>query len=609
MMTHQLIIDDRPADLGDVSITLEYVSNLFGDPGKINLSRSYTVSLPKTRRNAAILDHPGAPAHASGMARRYFSARYIRNGIDLLGEARAYLLRSTDDAYEVALVWSTLEGLQELSQSKATLNDLPDLPVLRWIGPNGTTPDYTGGDNAGGALHAWYNCGIAGTSDPKKTNAATHPCMKVSELFGRVLDNAGIPWALHSEKAGAAMSSQCVLAAPSAKPSVSLDIESGTVFHKPRTAPWSTTLVFFSEDASPGPDTTSGWDPVEAEASVSLEGETVAQHRILLNLAPPAEYADTFARIGLNVVSEGDQIMRVPYNGEAYVLDTVIDVRGLLSYSFVFDHTPATGLPMVTFSAYDPALPPARICRVHEGLNIAKDNRFPLEGNLPDVGQWEFVKACAALYGLVPIIRGDVLHFHDYDGLLDLADAYDWSAKVDQPRDGMPDEVAFTVSGWTQDNAIVWAKDKGEPLPFDPDVHVEVEDATLKASRDWLKLPFAASNGPAAIHYQAKEDGTVETLDMEPRIFSFGLGLNGVQLSFPAAMYGEGLKAAYYGRVQEIMRRPVSIVANIRLHEIDLATLDLARPVYLRQFGGYFAITKIQTSDSDLCKVELIKLP
>lgn len=104
-MTHELRIAGEPVDLsGSVGITLEYVSNILGQPGKIDLSRSYTIKLPKTRRNAMILDDPGNPGHNSNGVRRFFSARYYRNGIDLIGDAQAYVLRSTSEGYEVALV-------------------------------------------------------------------------------------------------------------------------------------------------------------------------------------------------------------------------------------------------------------------------------------------------------------------------------------------------------------------------------------------------------------------------------------------------------------------------------------------------------------------------
>lgn len=619
MTNQQLIIENQQADLGDVRITLEYVTNLFGDPGKINLSRSYTVSLPKTIRNAAILDNPGSPAHGSGMARRFFSARYIRNGIDLLGEARAYLLRTTDDAYEVALIWSTLEGLQELSQSKATLNDLPNLPALRWIGPNGRTPDYTGGYDDSGALHAWYNCGFGlssgpeGTLDPYEINAATHPAMKVSDLFGRILNNAGIPWALQSEKASAAMASQCVLAAPSAKPSPAMERESGTSYLGPYSRPGNAVLNLADSEYATA---SSGWDPALGSTYIQFKTDGDRKHRIILNLAPPETHAGIFANISLRVMAyettvgeAGVEVARAEYNGRAYILDTVLDPAGFRAYDFRFEAPVGTRIPAVTFTAYDPKLPPLVIHRVHEHIIISADNRFPLEGNLPDLEQWEFVRACMAMYGLVPLIRGGQLHFYDYGQILDTADAYDWTAKVAQTRDGMPHELAYSLGDWAQDNEITFAEDKTEPQTTDPTVRITVEDPTIKAAREWAKLPFAASNGSAAIHYRMK-DGVPESIDIAPRIFEIGEGQNGgAQLYFTPRMKGEGLKAEHYARVQEVLRRPVHLVANVRLNEIDVATLDLARPVYLSQFGRYYAILKVQTSDTDLCKVELIQLP
>ena len=130
MMTRELIIDGQHVDLpAQADITLEYVNDFTGDPGKISLSHSYTIKLPKTTRNARILDDPDTPGHASGSVRRYLDARYYRNGIDLIGAAQAYILKATADSYEVALVWNDLEALHALSQGGAALNDLPDLPV------------------------------------------------------------------------------------------------------------------------------------------------------------------------------------------------------------------------------------------------------------------------------------------------------------------------------------------------------------------------------------------------------------------------------------------------------------------------------------------------
>ena len=56
------------------------------------------------------------------------------------------------------------------------------------------------------------------------------------------------------------------------------------------------------------------------------------------------------------------------------------------------------------------------------------------------------------------------------------------------------------------------------------------------------------------------------------------------------------------------MASPVLLTLLVRLNELDLAGLDLRRPVYLRQYGHYYSIISVQTSDT-VCKVELIQIP
>lgn len=606
-MTQELIINGLQADTGDLNVVFEYVTNLFGDIGKINLSRSYTISLPKTLRNAEIFDNPGKPAHESAMVRRYFSARYYRNGIDLLGDARAYLLRTSEKGYEIALVWSTMNGLQELSQSKATLNDLKGLPTLRWIGKNGITPDYTGADNAGGAFHAWYNSGLGAIKKPLEINAATHPSMKMSALLDLVLTQAGIPYQVHSETAKNAMAYQAVLAAPSRKPTKQMDAESGTSYDYAAVENGDRTLRLDNAYR------TDGWDPVmDQYYNVTIGEETT--HHIWVNLQPPADKKTQFEGVDLVIQgyaregfdANGTEMARIRLMDGAYTFDGDLEVSGFGSYLFLFG---SASLPTCSFEKHDQTQPHLRMYKTHKEIIIANDNRFPLEGNLPDIGQWDFIKACMALYGLVPIIRDETLHLYGYDNMLDLANSYDWTRKVDMTQDGAPNDMSYTMDGWAQTNDIVFDESKQE-LSFDPTLRIVAHDETLKESRDWFKLPFAASNGSDAAHYKAKDNGTFESTDLEPRVFSVSLGMNGgSQLYFTEDMHSAGMKNAYYARVQEVMQKPVKISVNIRLHEIDLATLDLARPVYLGQYGRYYAILKIQTSKTDLCKVELLQLP
>lgn len=180
--------------------------------------------------------------------------------------------------------------------------------------------------------------------------------------------------------------------------------------------------------------------------------------------------------------------------------------------------------------------------------------------------------------------------------------------------DGGPAVLSYSLPGWAQNNDISFAENS--QLAADPTARMIVEDMTIKESRKWFDLPFAASRLNTAEHYKVTTDDdgvtTVEDVDIEPRIFTAEPGRpifnrGQVWLYFTDDLFGKGLIETHYKELQAIVRTPVMLTANIRLHEVDLAKLDLTRPVYLGQFGQYFGILKIQTG-SDLCKVELIQL-
>lgn len=618
-MTRELIIEGQHVDLSpDTDITLEFVSNILGDIGKISLSRSYTAKLPKTLRNARIFDDPGRPGHDSTMTRRFLSARYYRNGIDLIGDAQAYVLRVTSDSYEVALVWNTLPALQELSQSKKTINDLQDLGVLTWIGSNGQTPDYMGMQpDSNGALFAWYESGLGALKYPD-VNAATHPSMSLNDLLRMIMEQAGVPYSVRSERAQSALWSTMLLAAPNHKPNRAMELASGSV---------AGTVLFEAVTANNTPDTmlilrgwTNGWDaPTEATGATNTfnTGET-KKHRLLVNLRTSEDFSNAYisvhgAEIESSIIQDQEELGRFYFMADAdgwyCFVDETIDLGNWGQYlvqlgGIVTEQT-------VTPTAYQEGSPLFAAYREHDIITIEKDNRFPMEGNLPDIGQWELVKACMSLFGMVPVIRGGAVEFYDYGQIFDKADAMDWTSKVAMTEDGAPEETTPSADSWARSNDIVFAENEDAD---DPTASILVSDATLAESREWAKVPFAASRFSSAIHYKVGNDNEVEDVNIEPRIMTLvaGTDANGdarTSLHFTDNLAGEALVGAYYSELQEVMVKPVRIAVNVRLHELDLAQLELRRPVYLGQYGQYYSIIKIQTSDSDLCKVELIQIP
>lgn len=613
-MTRELIINGQHVDLpAQTDVIFEYVNDFTGDPGKISLSHSYTIKLPKTARNARILDDPDTVGHPSRGVRRYLDTHYYRNGVDLVGGAHAYVLNTTADAYEVALVWNTLKSLEDLSKSEAKLNDLPDLPELTWLASDDSVlPDFTEASEKDGALFARYTSGLGADNVPQLTNAAAHPSMRLSNLLDRILQGAGVPYTISAE-AQERMQDIVLLVAPSHAPTREMEINSGAY---PQTVVFSE-LPGVSNRLSMG-GFVYGWDaPAFTQDGFVGAGFYTGfeDMRILVNLVVSASADLSRASFYIKAKRENSKaeiVLNRPFalhtDGWVAYFDEEIGVEKEVVYEIGCAGVPI-GTPAPT--PYKAGLPLVAINRSHKAINLYNDDKFPIVGNLPDIKQWDLVKACAGIFGLVSVIQSGQLYLRTYDEIIQTSRALDWTCKVDM---GGEAAIAYTLDGWAQRNTTAYKEDAY--INFDPNADIVTEDTTIAEQRDRFALPFAASIGDQAIHYKAEESldpdnvkiTEPDDIKIQPRIFQLMEEDGERFLQFSSRLYGSGLAEANYSALQKVVRTPIVLTLNARLSEVDLAQLDLTRPVYLAQYGHYYSILKIQTSDTDLCKLELLQI-
>ncbi|MEE1324912.1 MAG: hypothetical protein U0K19_04950 [Bifidobacteriaceae bacterium] len=607
-MTHELIIEGQHVDLApNTDITLEYVSNIIGDVSKINLSHSYTIKLPKTLRNARVLDDPGRPGHDSTKGRRYLSAEYYRNGIDLIGPAQAYLLKVSSDSYEVALIWNRIPALSELSAAKPKLPDLKGLPELKWDGAPWATANTTDG-----CFFARYYSGTShriGSSvndDPYGTTGLLHPSVTLYELITRIFSNAGIPYRIGVHLSNM-LKNHALLVAPSHKPSFDMELAAGA---QADSLNYIYTMGVGDFWWFQGWQT--GWDaPGDGtlEAQHTIQRGPTKEMRFYLNMQIYGQTPDLY--IELNPGGSGYILQPTRTEDGGYLLDAVVDLESELGLTNETDYFTIAiqGLTpngYYQYNRYDTSRPLFAIMRPHETIPVDHQNLFPVGVNLPNIGQMDFIKSVLGLFGAVIVPYKNSLVLEHFDDILLKRLAVDWTSKVDM-REGIK-EYSGQLKDFAQKNRIKYEPDVS--LPVSPDLTLVMEDQTATLEKDWLKLPFAASRGNQAIHQKYNHDGgEVEYLDIKPRIFGYTYSAEGYRyLTFPETLAGDRAVKEYHNTFQSILRKPVTIEVNVRLHELDLAQLDLTNPVYLGQYGQYYAIIKIQTSDTDLCKVELLQL-
>lgn len=107
--------------------------------------------------------------------------------------------------------------------------------------------------------------------------------------------------------------------------------------------------------------------------------------------------------------------------------------------------------------------------------------------------------------------------------------------------------------------------------------------------------------------YVRDEDGDISLQKLQPRIMRLRQDSYTAELTFDGLDF-TSLIDEFYDDYSRIIDRGTVIKETLRLNEYRIRNLDYLRPVYLRQYGRYFAIRQIQYKGTE-AEVEFVKLP
>lgn len=595
-MTEELIIDGQHVDLTSTGITLDLVSGMFADLGKISLCHSYTVTIPATEHNRRIFDDPGNPAHKSSKTRRYLSARYFLNGIDLLGPAQACVQNTTPEGYEVLLLFRFADKLRDWVEAGGSIQDL-NLPTIQWS--TDISPNYPTDPTSSDVFIPQYESGLRGYP-ATLVGVASNPVITLSKVLVAATD--GPLWNI-SEPAAEALSNT-VLLATTRKPSLAMELASGDTAEK----------VLSYEDININWDS-HGWDAcvVERYAIDEITVGSSGKLGLIINLTPEAGHTvgpDVPVVVDIDGTGIKNYYFSKDTDGiERCFVNVVLDAAEGERVYIRFNGGTAT--KAITYSPYDPSLPAFALYNPHEHINIEQQNAFPIAPNLPDLKRVDFVKGVCAMLGLVAFVnRRGLLEIATYNELLDKTKAEDWTTRIS----GRLQEVMPTKDGLGRTSLIKYKEYESEYDLDARNLRMTVEDSTLDAEAVLATLPFGASPRSEAILYKVTETLNEETMEyeyevedqnIEPRVFWYAAGTG---LVFDGYLSGDALLANYYSGYQDAIRRPIIVKADIRLTEVDVVSMDLQRPVYLAQTGQYYSILKVRFTPGELGEVEMIQI-
>lgn len=243
---------------------------------------------------------------------------------------------------------------------------------------------------------------------------------------------------------------------------------------------------------------------------------------------------------------------------------------------------------------------------------------FPIGKNLPDVKVLDFVKFLSLIAGTFPrqACTGGSVEFITFGEVWDnRGKARDWTRKLIAYGDeNVPRTMDFTVGSYCRHNRYKWTDD--DTVEGDYSADLVIDNDTLEYEQDVWTLPFAASDGSRVPIFNAK---TIASNDRTSTASSDSY--NACKDRIMNVLANDGGKAYLrfdidlqkildekYKQLAATISRAHVVKEWMNLTEVDIMQFDETIPIYLAQYGAYFAVTELKVTDGGYTEATMIQL-
>lgn len=258
---------------------------------------------------------------------------------------------------------------------------------------------------------------------------------------------------------------------------------------------------------------------------------------------------------------------------------------------------------------------------IKQSDEVPYGGNFPIGKNLPDIKVTDFLKCICILTSTFPSQRfiGGTLTFADIVSLWEAkAQAVDWTKKlIPSEACNHPRQTDFSVEDYCQHNIYKWKEDDTVYQQHDADM--TIDNKTLEYTQDVCTLPFAATDGNRIPIYEweSKQStlgrNTITTQvatkykACKDRIVNLIKNNAGyAELAFNIDL--QGIFDSRLEKLRKTVANPHQITERFNLSDLEILNFDETKPVYLAQYGAYFAVLEIKTTSSGYCEVTMIEL-
>lgn len=258
---------------------------------------------------------------------------------------------------------------------------------------------------------------------------------------------------------------------------------------------------------------------------------------------------------------------------------------------------------------------------IKQSDEVPYGGNFPIGKNLPDIKVTDFLKCICILASTFPSQRfiGGTLSFVDIVSLWETkAQAVDWTKKlIPSEASNHPRQTDFSVEDYCQHNIYKWKEDDTVYQQHDADMIID--NKTLEYTQDVCTLPFAATDG-----------NRIPIYEWESKQYTFGRTTTTVQVAtkykackdrivnltksdtgYAALAFNIDLQSIFDNKLEKLRKtvaNPHQITERFNLSDLEILNFDETKPVYLAQYGAYFAVLEIKTTSSGYSEVTMIEL-
>lgn len=596
MRNDLLFIDGELVDLDDnTKVTLNYKSNLFTDLSKIVSNNSYTIKLPKTIRNQRIIKHTDLPACNTDYPRKFHSARYFRNGVEIIPNGKAVIL-SISEAIEIALTWGNFISLSSLIEEGKTLNELTSSgDYVQWE-PNLAISDY---ENSSGIIISKINFGFK----TEETSVTYHPSVRASWLLECIQKEYGLRFNWPEEKKD--IISKLIVPC--------LFRNGGYANQKERcckvTIAGSQDSLLFWNTVETGSrfNETFKYNFATGSSILVRSIKVIANGTMVITPNFKSKNDNLVILYGESWIDENYQYLPYTIIDDEYPYHYNIPYEINIQEGYFFTIGIRQGWANVN------RLENNSVVFAMKPKEVQTGDKFPIMENLPKIKIMDFIKSICFMYGLfaIPSEGNNQLSFISVDEIKsNMLKAKDWTKRVvAKSIDNKPNGISYVLNDFARNNRMKWKAD--ETVVGKYDGVIIVEDETLSYEKDIVTMPFAASDTRGGIGsvpiYSYNASGELEYKTVESRIL-LEQNDNGKSKGVFTALDWATLINQNYQTYLALIGKPVIITENIEISDIDLKVLDMTVPIYLGQYGRYYALISVKSEDTGVCECKLLQL-